>query len=141
ELIGRSPSAHKRNVGHVGVVGGAAGMVGAARLSGLASLRAGAGLATLVSTSAVIDRLEGQVLELMTARFPDAASDAEMNAPASEVLAPFDALVIGPGLGRDDSARVRARAALRVRKPTVLDADGLRAFEGRLEELRQHDSL
>jgi NAD(P)H-hydrate epimerase len=46
----------------------------------------------------------------------------------------FGAVVVGPGLGRDDATRVAVRALLaEADVPTVLDADGLVALAGALE--------
>ncbi len=132
----RSVSAHKKNTGHVAVVGGSPGMVGALRLAGIAALRTGAGLCTLVSVSEVIDQLERSVLELMTRR--QGAENAEESASFFDAV---DALVIGPGLGRDKDALQRVRQGVLANKPTVIDADGLRALEGHTEELRGHPAL
>jgi NAD(P)H-hydrate epimerase len=140
-LVPRAVVAHKKSVGRVAVLGGSEGMVGALQLAGLAALRAGAGLSTLVSTNSVIDKLEGQVRELMTARHDPGGSDSTQSSVAPSVLEEMDALVIGPGLGRGPVALKRAQAGLLAAKPTVLDADGLRAFEGRLGELKSHPSL
>jgi NAD(P)H-hydrate epimerase len=76
----------------------------------------------------------------MTARFPGAGS-GERSEATSELFAGFDSLVIGPGLGRQEGALARVSAGLEARLPTVLDADGLRAVEGHLEELREHPAL
>jgi ADP-dependent NAD(P)H-hydrate dehydratase / NAD(P)H-hydrate epimerase len=113
----RAGDAHKWN-GAVRVVAGSAGMLGAGRMSAEAAARAGAGLVTLSSPG--ID--------------PDARSEViKRRIPASdfhhEVLSDLDrfaALVIGPGLGREEatitsSRRLIADATL----PVVIDGDGI----------------
>src|SRR5690349_16919350 len=46
-LSRRNPKAHKNQFGHVLVLAGSKGMLGAAALTGLAAMRAGAGLVTI----------------------------------------------------------------------------------------------
>ncbi len=53
---------------------------------------------------------------------------------AEFAVAHADALVVGPGLGRSDETRTRVRS-VSLRKPIVLDADGLRAVAGDLASL------
>lgn len=106
--------AHKGTFGHVGVASGATSTEGAAILSAHAALRAGAGLASLVGPHAVNAPPE----------FMRRVSD-----DARTLVDGLDALVVGPGFGRDDDATTRARAlvdAARARKlPLVIDADAL----------------
>jgi len=70
-LLHRRETANKYDFGHVLVVGGSPGMVGAPFLAAQAALRAGAGLVTIASQAAVIDKLEERVEEVMTLRLPD----------------------------------------------------------------------
>src|SRR3989338_10223660 len=46
-LSRRNPNVHKNEFGHVLILAGSRGMLGAAALTGLAAMRAGAGLVTL----------------------------------------------------------------------------------------------
>jgi hydroxyethylthiazole kinase-like uncharacterized protein yjeF len=106
----RAPSTedHKYSRGKVLVVGGAMG--GASLLTAMAAQRAGAGYVELAG---------------------DAGGDAPhalvRRAWSVEALADerIGALVIGPGLGRDQAARDRLDAALASGRPLVLDADAL----------------
>lgn len=132
----RSVGAHKGAAGRVVVVGGSEGMVGAPRLSALSALRAGAGLVTILAPEAVRARLEAETLEVMTRTAPE-----PLDADTLAWLAQADALVVGPGLGRTESARQRVQAALSLGRPTVLDADGLRAVEADPGALRAHPAL
>ncbi len=58
-----------------------------------------------------------------------------------DLLSQADALVVGPGLGRSAEGRARALSALALGRPTVLDADGLRAVEGNFALLAAHPAL
>jgi NAD(P)H-hydrate epimerase len=116
-LAPRPRSGHKGTFGHVLVVAGSPGKTGAAAMSGLAALRAGAGLVT-VASSAVIPAAP----ELMTESL-DAGLDAQ--AEGKTVIA------MGPGLGRDPQVNVLvARAIKDLRQPLVLDADALAGLSG-----------
>src|SRR5262249_21515014 len=81
---------------------------------------------------------ELRLLEAMTRALPD---DDGAHTPAGadpllELTQRGGALVLGPGLGRNDSAQQFARdVAQRAEVPMILDADGLNAHAGRLEEL------
>jgi hydroxyethylthiazole kinase-like uncharacterized protein yjeF len=102
--------AHKYTRGLVLVVAG--GMPGAAVLACEGSMRAGAGAVRLAAD------------ELHPAALPDTVLREE---PVAELLADerLGAVLVGPGLGRDDRARRRLTEVLAARRPTVLDADAL----------------
>jgi len=111
QLAPPGPDAHKYTRGMVAVIAGT--MAGAADLAALAAMRAGAGYVTLLGDSA------GPPHALVRAEFSD-------HALANDRIG---ALVIGPGLGRDDTARVRLDAALAASHPLVLDGDALRLLD------------
>jgi hydroxyethylthiazole kinase-like uncharacterized protein yjeF len=105
---------HKGQAGSVGVLGGAAGMVGAAVIAGRAALKCGAGRV---------------YLGLLTSRPPyvDYAQPELMLRRPAELLETglASVLVAGPGMGKSPSARKLLRAALAAPVPIVLDADAL----------------
>jgi hydroxyethylthiazole kinase-like uncharacterized protein yjeF len=105
------PDAHKYTRGMVAVIAGT--MAGAADLAALAAMRAGAGYVTLLGDSA------GPPHALVRAAFTERALANDR----------IGALVIGPGLGRDETARVRLDAALAAGHPLVLDGDALRLLD------------
>ena len=90
---------HKGTFGTLGIIGGAAGMVGAPLLAGRAALHAGAGKVWVGFAAADHPAVDWAQPELMLR-------------PAARVLgAGADALVCGPGLGTDDvAADLLARA-------------------------------
>ena len=127
--------AHKYRRGLVAIVGGA--MPGAAMLAAIAAQGAGAGYVKLlvgasarastssaradiepITTSAQAEPVEARALppDLVVDHRPLAESAADSR---------IAALLIGPGLGRDDSARERLVTALAHPLPLVLDADAL----------------
>jgi NAD(P)H-hydrate epimerase len=66
----------------------------------------------------------------------DGALTPEAVQPALSAIGRSDAVVLGPGLGRTPHAQAFARElVLRVDVPLVIDADGLNALAGHVEEL------
>ena len=77
-----------------------------------------------------------RLLEQMSRGLPDAGGfhTPEGVAVVEEMAERAGAVVLGPGLGRDEGALEFARGvASRVRAPLLVDADGLNAHAGRLE--------
>lgn len=132
----RAADTHKGRGGHVLIVAGSPGRTGAAVLSGLGAMRAGAGLVTLCPRAGARGALDAKVLELMTSDMP-ADLDGAVAHVVDEMRAKH-AAVIGPGLGTDDAgSQLAARLALELASPAVLDADALTAFRGRAKDLQQ----
>ncbi|MDQ3470415.1 MAG: NAD(P)H-hydrate dehydratase, partial [Actinomycetota bacterium] len=132
----RPPTAHKWSRA-VRIVAGSRGMTGSAHLAAAAAQRAGAGMVTLSSPG--IDPVAP--LEVVGRRLP--ASDW-----ATTVLDDLDryhALVIGPGLGREEHTVAQVRkAVLEAAVPVVVDGDGLFALawsdDGAAALLRRRDA-
>jgi NAD(P)H-hydrate epimerase len=111
--------AHKGTRGKVLVAGGAPGMTGAVLLAGDGAQRAGAGMTRLVVPAAQVDAVAPARVHL-AAPWPADAADA------AALVAWTDALVVGPGLGRDAAAAtLLARLLTAAPCPVVLDADAL----------------
>lgn len=128
----RSGSAHKGSAGRVLVVAGSVGKTGAALLSSLAALRAGAGLVSICTFPEAMRSLDQRVVEVMTV----AIDPARIEASLDRALAGADVVVIGPGLGLDAGARAAIdHVVLRFEGPKIVDADAISAFEGRGDEL------
>jgi len=131
----RAADTHKGRGGHVLIVAGGPGHTGAALLSGLGALRAGAGLVTLCPRAGARAALDAKVIELMTADMPPTLDEAVRT--VIELVRDKHAAVIGPGLGVDpDGCALSRRLSIELTKPALLDADALGAFAGRLSELR-----
>ncbi len=139
ELLPRRAAAStKFSSGHVLLVGGSRGLSGAPTLAARASMRAGAGYVTVFTPASLQTVLAaGATPELMTRGLPE--QDGALSADGvGTVLAGkrAGALALGPGLGRTAGAQAFARELARTAPlALVLDADGLNAHAGRLEEL------
>jgi hydroxyethylthiazole kinase-like uncharacterized protein yjeF len=124
----RPPGAHKTSAGHVAVVAGSAGKIGAPQLVAHGALRAGAGVATIATWPDAATAIESHVLEAMTARIDPSAIGESLDA----ILRGKDAVIIGPGLGLGDDARIAVEYVLATwQGPVVVDADALTMFAGR----------
>lgn len=124
---------HKGARGRVVIVGGDAGMIGAARMAGRSAFGAGAGLVHVVAPPESVAALVQAEPDLQTLA---QALDQPPTAALLDLVRRADAVVIGPGLGRDPSRRALAAALVREAQAVVLDADALTAFHGAVPELR-----
>jgi ADP-dependent NAD(P)H-hydrate dehydratase / NAD(P)H-hydrate epimerase len=128
----RPTSAHKGTFGRLLVVAGSLEYAGAALLTGLGAARAGAGLVTLATPESLGLRLLGRVPELTALLLPEEAPGLLAPAGWRQLTAEapaYDAVVIGPGLGRQSATQRRTRGFLGgVRGPGVVDADALNAL-------------
>jgi ADP-dependent NAD(P)H-hydrate dehydratase / NAD(P)H-hydrate epimerase len=140
-LPARPRDGHKGRFGHVLVAAGSRGKTGAAALAAEGALRAGAGLVTFACPAGSDAILQTALREAMTAPLAE-TEDGELAAGAADAVlrlaAERDALVLGPGLGRSAEPRELVRRTLRgARVPVVLDADGLVAFAGEPDAIRE----
>lgn len=114
----RARSAHKGAHGHVLVIGGDTGMMGAALLAGRAALRGGAGLVSVATRAEHAGAMAAAQPELMCRR-------VESERELGQLLARADVIAVGPGLGQGEWGRGVLGSALATQKPMVLDADAL----------------
>src|SRR2546430_10202312 len=105
-------------------------MSGAALHAARAALAAGAGLVKLVATRETITAAQASLPDVLTV---ESALGETLEPAAVEALEGADAVVLGPGLGREPrSTREQfVRQVLAGRPvPTVVDADALHLFRG-----------
>jgi hydroxyethylthiazole kinase-like uncharacterized protein yjeF len=142
-LAPRPVDSNKGKYGHVLVIGGSEGKAGAAAMAGMSVLRSGAGLSTVATPKSVLATVAGFHPELMTEPLAETAAGAISEGALTrlyELAKGKTVLAIGPGLSRDAEAAAMARTLVATcRIPMVVDADGLNAFEGHVEELNGKD--
>jgi hydroxyethylthiazole kinase-like uncharacterized protein yjeF len=153
-LPARPVDAHKGTFGKVMVVAGSPNYTGAAYLAASAAARAGAGLVTLGIAESLHPILASRLCETTFLLLPHETGVLVPSAvrPLREKLGDYDALLLGPGLGRDEKtvefvaqligptngakkahlgfvepAKADTDANGRV-PPLVIDADGLNAL-------------
>jgi hydroxyethylthiazole kinase-like uncharacterized protein yjeF len=120
-LRGGPPVGHKGQAGHVVVIGGSTGTLGAARLAAHGAFRAGAGVVTIVTHEDAAQALGSESWEVMVhAVGPDFSRDL------AEWLSKATSVVFGPGLGVSSVTRDWLSSVLTTfRGLVVIDADGL----------------
>lgn len=141
-LFFRKLSSHKGNFGHLLVIAGSPGMTGAASLTALSALRAGAGLVTLGIPEDLNPILEVKLTEVMTLPLPQ--NEEKIISPqALEKIKKFSqkckAIAIGPGLSFGEEIRELVKMIiLQLDIPLVLDADGINVLAGELSLLSKY---
>jgi ADP-dependent NAD(P)H-hydrate dehydratase / NAD(P)H-hydrate epimerase len=117
----REKFSHKGTYGHLLLIAGSRGKMGAAVLAARASLRSGAGLVTV--------HVPGGGVSILQTAFPEAMVSIDPNEDIFTTvpdLTPYSAIAIGPGIGKD----ARTANALKLliqnsRLPLVIDADAI----------------
>ncbi|MFN8546726.1 MAG: NAD(P)H-hydrate dehydratase [Candidatus Eisenbacteria bacterium] len=136
DLVRRLPApggaTHKGDWGKLIVVGGSPGMIGAPTLAAGAALRMGAGLVRVALPRSLAPVFASRSSEAMTVLLPEGEDGQPLASGAERLLSDFgswDALAIGPGLGRSPEAeRLVLRLLGKWRGPMVADADALNAL-------------
>jgi len=142
-LVEPAQDANKYSRGTLLVVAGSASYPGAAILASSAATRSGAGYVTLATAESVVGVALAHLLIVRVVGLPS-TPQGSISPDALETIEAHikenDALLIGPGLTRSEqTAQVVREVVATATIPTVLDADGLNAFEGHLDELHDAD--
>ncbi len=135
----RGVDSTKFSSGSVVIVGGSRGLTGAPSMSALAAMRAGAGYVTVAAPASLELAFSVRLLESMFVGLPedDGALSPEALKDTQSAVSRADAVVLGPGLGRTPGVQELVRELVqRIDVPLVIDADGLNAVAGSLDELR-----
>jgi hydroxyethylthiazole kinase-like uncharacterized protein yjeF len=139
----RPVTAHKGNYGHVLILAGSIGKTGAAALAARAALRAGAGLVTVATAKSALPIVASLGMEFMTETLPE-TEDGTISLRAldsgrmDKLLPGKSVLAVGPGIGSLPETAEFVRAIVnKYPLPLVLDADGLNAFAGRMQDFRK----
>ena len=139
----RQPNSTKFDSGEVVVIGGSRGLTGAVCMAAEAAIRAGAGYATVAVPADLESIFELKLTEVMSRGF--AGADGRLASGSADAIleaaARAAAVVLGPGLGRDEDSLALARdVAAGVSAPLLIDADGLNAHAERLELIAEREA-
>ena len=127
----RATAGNKFKSGSVLVVGASPGLTGAVCLACEAAMRAGAGWVRAAVPAALNEIFEVKLTEVMSVPLPDRGGHLAREAADAvlEAVERADAVVLGPGLGRDEGSFALAQALVeRIDRPLLVDADGLNAL-------------
>ncbi len=117
-LSPRHRNAHKGEFGHVLIVGGDCGFIGAARMAAEAAARVGAGLVSVATRAEHAPIVSVMRPEIM-------AHGVETLNDLMPLLKRANVVAIGPGLGQSEWARLLLGRVLESHLPLVIDADAL----------------
>ncbi|WP_116105342.1 NAD(P)H-hydrate dehydratase [Lewinella sp. IMCC34191] len=117
----RSANDHKGTFGHALLIAGSYGKMGAAIISARALLRAGAGLVT-----AHIPRVGYEIMQIGLPEAMCIVDDHRYHFTSAEGVSDYDAVAIGPGIGKDSATQDGLFRLIEDRDgPLVVDADAL----------------
>ncbi|MBN1902135.1 NAD(P)H-hydrate dehydratase [Candidatus Sumerlaeota bacterium] len=140
----RPPDGHKGTFGSVLIVAGSTGMTGAAALAAMSAASSGAGLVFAAIPQSLNPVLEVKLTEPLTLPLPtetDGVPDMSMYEEIMRKTEEIDCMALGPGMGKSPKTRELIRALYdNVRRPLVLDADGLNAFQDYSELFKDRDA-
>ncbi len=139
-LLRRRKKVYKNKFGHILILAGSGNMLGAACLSGLAAMRAGAGLVTIGIPKSLNRILQKKISSvIMTLPLPETKVQTLSHLAYNELKkrwGNFAAIAIGPGLSTHPSTQKFILQVIKTAPhPLVLDADALRAIAGNLPSL------
>ncbi|QLF70455.1 NAD(P)H-hydrate dehydratase [Peteryoungia desertarenae] len=122
---------HKYRRGHVSVFSGPFNGTGACRLSAAAAARSGAGIVAVAARRSAVAALVPHLTSIMLHSVDNELDLAHyLDDPRHQTF------VLGPGFGDFAQARSFALAIGHAQRTLVLDADGITAFKGKVDELR-----
>lgn len=129
----RESDSHKGDYGHLLVIAGSIGKLGASAMTARSASISGAGLVTVASPVSCVPIIQSKLTEEMAVGLDDEGKGffIEKNADAAALIDGSTAFAIGPGIGRESETVKFIRRLLPLLKaPVVLDADGINAFTG-----------
>ncbi|NLW18470.1 MAG: NAD(P)H-hydrate dehydratase [Candidatus Cloacimonetes bacterium] len=123
----RSRQSHKGSYGRVFIFGGIPGYTGASVMAAHAALRAGCGYTYVLHRIELVAVYALKLTEALSLAIPETPKTGMPDQRTLlHLLSQADAVLIGPGLGRDDySLRLLEIALKNLKIPLVVDADGL----------------
>lgn len=140
-ILKRKVNSDKGDYGHILVLAGSPGLTGAAYLCSEAALLCGSGLVTLGIPKSLNIIMEAKLTEVMTKPLAETKRftlSEDSYGEISSLTKKVDALAIGPGLSMDPGVqKLIIKLIPSIRKPFVLDADGINAAAKNIAVLRK----
>jgi ADP-dependent NAD(P)H-hydrate dehydratase / NAD(P)H-hydrate epimerase len=140
----RPPDAHKGMMGKALFIAGSASYFGAPYFSALSFLKAGGGyayLATPRSMAPVIAQKGSEIVFLPQDETPAGSISLKNKKQLLALADNMDMVVIGPGLSlEDETCRLVRELAGAIKKPLLIDGDGISALSNNLKVIRQRQA-
>ncbi len=133
----RETYGHKGTFGSLLVVAGSADMGGAAMLCAKAAYRSGVGLVYVLTHRDNRSAMLSYVPEAVVYVYDDDTTTKEFQRILTEISDRVSAVVVGSGLSKSDVAKRVLKEVIAVRKPLLVDADGLNILSEDTKLLKQ----
>ena len=138
-LPDRKPDSHKGDYGRILLLCGSKGYTGAAALSAMGALRAGAGLVYLAVPESIYQIEAVKLTEPIVVPLQD--EDGKMAIASIDkickLMDQMDAVLVGPGIGQSNSVTQVVKTVLEMFPgPVIVDADGINALTQHKDILR-----
>jgi NAD(P)H-hydrate epimerase len=141
DLPKRPLTAHKYSVGKIFVLAGSRGLTGAPYMTSLAAMRSGAGGVILGVPKSIYPPLVRKLTEVMLTPLEETAEGSVSLASLeaiNEKIEWSDVVVIGPGISHNaETRRLLLHLIPAIKRPLVLDADGLNCIAADTSVLRR----
>ncbi|EPQ30024.1 uncharacterized protein PFL1_02697 [Pseudozyma flocculosa PF-1] len=136
-----SADRHKGQAGRIGIVGGSKDYTGAPFFASMSSMRFGADMAYTVCTPEAGNVIKTYSPDLIVNRILDPQRTMDdVRDELAELMQRLHAVVVGPGMGRDDfmqgCAEMVVKLAREQEKYLVIDADGLWLLQNKPDLIR-----
>jgi hydroxyethylthiazole kinase-like uncharacterized protein yjeF len=141
----RGKDTHKGSFGKGLFISGAKNYLGAPYFSAMSFLKSGGGLSYLATPESISSFIgkKGRELVLLPQKETNAGSISKNNLKdLIEFSKNVDFVVMGPGLSLDKETQELVRSLItKIKKPLLLDGDGLTALKGNLDILKKRKNL
>jgi ADP-dependent NAD(P)H-hydrate dehydratase / NAD(P)H-hydrate epimerase len=136
EILWKRPqNIYKRQCGKIIIIAGSRSMAGAASLTCEAAFRAGAGIVLLGfpdELKEVYKKVLPETMSVSLASTPSGSISLSSYKKIIELASDVDLVAIGPGLSRNNETATLVQKLVKgIKKPLILDADGLNALIGK----------
>lgn len=123
------PNSHKGDNGRVLIVGGSEDYVGCLALSGLAALRSGVDLVTIIAPEKVAWQINKLSPDLITKKCKGKYLSLNHYKQIITITKNYDVILIGTGIGiKKETVKLIKRLVKNIKKPLVIDADAIKAI-------------
>jgi ADP-dependent NAD(P)H-hydrate dehydratase / NAD(P)H-hydrate epimerase len=140
----RAHDVHKYSCGKLFVLAGSVGLTGAAAMCSESALKTGAGAVILGIPESLNDIMEEKLTEVMTVPLPE-TSERTFSIKGLRNILDYtnnwaDVVLIGPGISQNkETKKLILNLIPQIKKPLVLDADGLNNIQDDMDVLGKFD--